>query len=108
MWALVVAVAVAVALAVAVDGRVVGVSALGDDGVEAVVLVAGVVDLTECAVGLSHLVEALDDVAVPGLVLALVVAGVRVVHVVLEAVLGVRLRAEREVSGENTCRKGSR
>lgn len=105
MWALVVAVAVAVT--VAVDGGVVGVTALGDDGVEAVVLVAGVVDLTECAVGLGELVEALDDVAVPGLVLALVVAGVRVVHVVLEAVLGVRLRAEREVSGLNKCPKYS-
>nr|CAD7604050.1 unnamed protein product [Timema genevievae] len=57
---------------------------LVDDGVESVDGVGDVLD----AVGLHQAVAALDDVSVPGLVLALGVAGQGVVHPVREAVVG--------------------
>jgi hypothetical protein len=63
---------------------VVGVSGLGDVGDESVVGIGGVVDGAGGSVGLQKAVVSLDDVTVAGLGLALLVAGVRVVHSVLK------------------------
>jgi len=60
--------------------------------VEAVVLVGGVLDGADGAVGVVDCVLALDHVAVPRLPLVLEVAGVRIVHSVVKLVLGVRLK----------------
>jgi hypothetical protein len=62
-----------------------------DDGVEAVVIVGGVVDDASRAVGLDEGVTALDDVPVARLLLGLGVPGYPVVDVVRVAVLGVRV-----------------
>lgn len=64
---------------------------LGDDGVEAVHRVGGVVDGTHGTVGLHQGVLTLDYITVTTLRLGLVVAGVRVRHAVLEGVFGVGL-----------------
>ncbi|KAK3908082.1 Thyroid hormone receptor alpha-A [Frankliniella fusca] len=93
------AVSVSLDLGVAVDLGVDGVAAVGDDGVEAAVLAGRVVHDALPAVGLQQGVLALDDVAVALLLLVLVVAGVRVLHAVLELVLGVRLEQPRHGSG---------
>ena len=74
-----------------VDLGVHGVAADGDDGVEAVVVVGGVVHGALGAVGLQQRVLALHHVAVALLVLVFHVAGVAVVDAVLERVLGVGL-----------------
>ncbi|XP_043283167.1 uncharacterized protein [Venturia canescens] len=66
-----------------------------DDGVEAVVVVGGVVDDAAAAVGLDEAVAALDRVTVPGLLLALGVPGEGVVHVVRVTVLGMGVEIVR-------------
>lgn len=76
----------------AVHLRMVGVSNLLHDRIEAVVLVGRVLDDARGAVGLLQRVGALHQVAVAMLPLVLVVAGVRVLDAVLELVLRVRLR----------------
>ena len=73
------------------DLRVHGVAADGDDGVEAVVLVGGVVHGALGAVGLDEGVLALHHVAVADLLLVLDVSGVAVLDAVGELVLGVSL-----------------
>lgn len=67
-------------------------AALVDDRVKTVLLVGGVLDGPQRAVGVVHAVRSLDHVAVPVLVSGLVVAGVRVLDAVLVRVLGVSLR----------------
>jgi len=64
-------------------------SLAANDGVEAVVGVSGVLDDTAAAVRLDQRVFALDDVALAGLVLGLIITGVLVVDLVGETVLGV-------------------
>jgi hypothetical protein len=63
---------------------VVGVSGLGDVSDESVVGISGVVDGACGAIGLQKAVVSLDDVTIAGLGLALLVAGVRVVHSILK------------------------
>jgi hypothetical protein len=77
-----------------VDNRsgVDGVSGLGHDGVESIVVIGGVVDGAGGSVGLHQAVVSLDHIAVAGLGLALLVAGVRVSHSVLVRVVGDGLR----------------
>lgn len=72
--------------------RMVGMAALVDDRVKTVLLVGGVLDGSQRAVGVVHAVRSLYHVAVPVLVRGLVVAGVRVLDAVLVRVLGVSLR----------------
>lgn len=74
---------------------------LVDDGVEAAVLVGGVVNGTDRTVGLDQRVLALHDVTVARLVLALDVAGVEVVDAVLERVLGWGLEGEGKEHGKS-------
>lgn len=62
---------------------------LGDDSVEAVDAIGGVVDLPDGAVSFDEAVGALDDVTVSGLVLGFGVAGERVADGVAELVGGV-------------------
>lgn len=62
------------------------------DGVEPVVIVRRVLDDAHAPVGLVHAVRAVDDVAVPHLVLGLHVAGMGIVHAVIEGVSRVRLQ----------------
>jgi hypothetical protein len=69
-------------------GGVDGVSGLGDDGVESVVGVGGVVDGAGGAVSLDQGVVSLDDISVASLGLALLVAGVGISHSVFEGVVG--------------------
>lgn len=71
--------------------RVVSVSCSLDLCVESVLMIGGVVDLPEGAVGFLDCVVAFDYVAVSRLVLALHVVGVRVVDAVFELVVGVGL-----------------
>jgi hypothetical protein len=68
-------------------GGVDGVSGLGDDGVESVVGIGGVVDGAGGSVSLDQGVVSLDDISVAGLGLALLVAGVGISHSVLERVV---------------------
>lgn len=79
---------------------------LVDDGVEPVVLVRRVVHRPDGTVRLDQAVLSLDDVPVPGLVLGLHVAGVVVVHSVLERILRVRLQCTtgqiRNSTGESS------
>lgn len=63
-----------------------------DDGVESVVVVGGVVDLTDGAVGLVEAVGSLDHVSVSRLPLVLHVAGVLVVDSIFVVVLRVSLK----------------
>ena len=63
---------------------VVGVSGLGDVGDKSVVGIGGVVDGAGGAIGLQKAVVSLDNIAIAGLRLTLLVAGVRVVHSVLK------------------------
>lgn len=58
------------------------------DGIEAIVLVGGVVDGTNGTIGLHERVLTLDGVAVACLVLRLDIAGVEVIHAVFESVFG--------------------
>lgn len=76
---------------VSYHGRVVGGAGLVDDRVEAVVVVGGVGDFAGGAVRFDEAVLALDDVTVPLFPLVLDVAGVVVLHAVVERVLGRRL-----------------
>jgi len=69
-------------------GGVISVSDLLDFGVESVVMVGGVVDFPGGAIGLLQSVVSLDNIAFPGLVLALDVTGVGVVDGVFEVVVG--------------------
>jgi hypothetical protein len=69
-------------------GGVDGVSGLGDDGVESVVGIGGVVDGAGGAVSLDQGVVSLDDISVAGLGLALLVAGVGISNAILERVVG--------------------
>lgn len=71
---------------VLVDGR-----GLVDHSLEAVLVVSGVVHGANGAVSLDQRVRALDHISVALLVLGLDVAGVVVVHSILELVLGVRV-----------------
>lgn len=71
-----------------------GVTDLLDDGVEAVVIVGGVLDHSDGAVGLVHAVGTLDDVSVALLVGRLDVTGVGVVNAVVVGVLRVGLWTE--------------
>lgn len=66
-----------------------------DDRVEAVVIVGGVLDDPHAAVRLVNAVRAVNDVAVPHLVLRLHVAGVRIVHSVIEGVLRMGLLRQK-------------
>jgi len=68
-----------------------GVAGVGDDGVESVVVVSGVVHSAGGAVGLDERVFTLDDVAVALLSSGFHVAGVAVMDSVFERVLGVGL-----------------
>lgn len=68
-------------------------SAAGDDGVEAAVVVGLVVHGPGAAVRLHQAVLPLHDISVPLLRLLLDVPGVRVFHAVVEGVLGVRLQS---------------
>jgi len=61
------------------------------DGVESVVIVRRVLDDAHASVGLVHAVRTVDDVAVPYLMLGLHVAGMGIVHAVIEGVSRVRL-----------------
>lgn len=61
---------------------------LVDHGVEAIVLVGGVVHGANGTIGLHQRVLALDGVAIASLVLGLHISGVEVIHAVLESVLG--------------------
>ena len=65
-----------------------GVTGVGDDSVETVVVIGGVVHSPGGAVGLDQGVFALDDVTVAVLGLALHVTGVGIMHSVLEGVGG--------------------
>jgi hypothetical protein len=65
-------------------GGVDSVSGIGHLSVESVVGVGGVVDGAGGAIGLHQAVVSLDNITVAGLGLALLVAGVRVSHSVLE------------------------
>lgn len=71
--------------------RMNGVSDLLDDGVEAVVVVGGVLDNADRAVGFVDAVGALDDIPVALLVRRLYVTGVGVVHTVVVGVFRVGL-----------------
>jgi hypothetical protein len=71
---------------------VVRLAGLVDDGVESVVLVGGVLDGADGAVGVVNGVLALDNVTVAGFPLVLEVSGMRVVHCVVKLVLGVGLK----------------
>lgn len=64
-------------------------------GVESVVIVRGVLDDSHAPVGLVDAVRAVNDVAVAHLVLRFHVAGVRVVHAVIEGVPRMRLQQAR-------------
>lgn len=72
--------------------RMVGMTGLVDDRVETVLLVGGVLDGPQRAVGVVHAVRSLYHVAVSVLVRGLVVAGVRVLYAVLVRVLRMGLR----------------
>lgn len=61
------------------------------DGIEPVVIVRRVFDDAHASVGLVHAIRAMDDVAVPHLMLGLHVAGMRIVHTVIKGVSRVRL-----------------
>lgn len=58
-----------------------------DDRVESVLVVRGVVDFTDGAVGLHQLVETLQVVSLPRFVLAFDVVCVGVVHLILEHIV---------------------
>lgn len=62
-----------------------------DDGVEAAVVISGVLHGAHGAIGLQETVLAMYDVTVSDLVLRLVIAGVRVSHGVGELVFWVGL-----------------
>ena len=62
-----------------------------DDGIEAVVLVGDVFNGADVAVGLDKRVFTLDDIALADLLLGLDVAGMGVVNVVGEGVVGRRV-----------------
>lgn len=72
-----------------------GVSASGDDGVEAVVVVSCVVDGSECAVGFGHLVRSSDNVSVASFRLGFVVACMGIRYAVVELVSGICLKDNR-------------
>lgn len=74
--------------------RVGSVSRAGDNCVETVVLVGGVFDLADGAVGFHQGVFALDDISVANFMLGFVVAGVVVIYSVFEFVFGVGLKNE--------------
>lgn len=76
-------------------GMVHGGSALVDDGVEAIVIIGGVLHGAHRTVGLDQRVGALDNIAIAHLMLRLHIAGVRVGHTVVVVVLGVGLQDER-------------
>lgn len=61
------------------------------DGIEPVVIVRRIFDDAHTSVGLVHAVRAVDDVAIPHLMLGLHVAGMGIVHAVIEGVSRVRL-----------------
>lgn len=68
---------------------------LGDDRVEAVHIIGGIVDGTDRTVGLNQRVLSLHDITVAHLVLRLDIAGVAVRDAIVERVLGMRvLRAQ--------------
>lgn len=69
---------------------------LGDDGVESVVRIRGVVHRSQSTVGLGDSVIAFDDVAVAFFFLRLVVARVKVFHSVFELVFWMRLKNQKE------------
>lgn len=73
---------------------VVRLAGLVDDGVETVVLVGGVLDGADGAVGVVHGVFALDNISVASLPLVLEVSSVRVVNCVVKLVLGVCLKLQ--------------
>jgi len=81
-------------IVVAVMLGVVRLAGLVDDGVESIVLVGGVLDGADGAVGVVNGVLALDNVAVAGFPLVLEVSGMRVVHCVVKLVLGVGLKLQ--------------
>ena len=76
------------------------------DGVETVVGVGGVLNSALGAVGVHHGVGALHNVSIAGLVLALGVTGVSVLHVVGEAVLGVGIVSLNLGNGGSVCHGG--
>jgi len=65
---------------------------LVDDGVEAIVVIGGVLHGAHRTIGLHQGVGSLDDITITHLVLRLHVSGVRVSHSVVVVVLGVGLR----------------
>lgn len=78
------------------------------DGVEPVVVVRRVLDDAHASVGLVHAVRAVNDVAVPHLVLGLHVPGVGIVHAVIEGVSRVRLQQAHIIiaSWRTSARRG--
>lgn len=68
-----------------------------DDSVEPVVVVSGVVHLTDGSVGLVEAVGSLDHVAVSGFRLVLHVAGVLIVDSIFEVVVRMSLREKSDM-----------
>jgi len=79
---------------------------LAHHSVKSVDRVSGVVDYTPGAIGLQKGVAALNEIAVTGLLLALVVAGQTVVHVVRVAVLGMRVVVSIDGLGDDSRSRG--
>jgi hypothetical protein len=71
--------------------RVMRLAGFVDDGVESVVLVSGVLDGADGAVGVVDGVFSLDHITVPGFPLVLEVTGVGIVNSIVVVVLGVGL-----------------
>uniref|UniRef100_A0AAG5D7K1 Uncharacterized protein n=1 Tax=Anopheles atroparvus TaxID=41427 RepID=A0AAG5D7K1_ANOAO len=78
-------------LMVSVHLRMVGMSDALHVRLESVVLIRGVLHHSLGSIGLVQRVGSLDDVSIPVFPLALVVAGVRVLHAILELVARMRM-----------------
>lgn len=61
------------------------------NGVKSVVVIRCVLNDAHASVGLVHAIRAMDDIAVPHLMLGLHVTGMGIVHAIIEGVSWVRL-----------------
>lgn len=76
-----------------------GGSALVDDGVEAIVIIGGVLHGAHRTIGLNQGVGALDNITITHLMLRLHIAGVRVSNTIVVVVLGVGLTGKSAREG---------
>lgn len=65
---------------------------LMDYGIEAIVLIGGVVNCANGTIGLHQRVLSLDGVTITSLVLGLDIAGMEIINAILESIFGMRLK----------------